>query len=121
MLDSLLRAVPLWVAGLILIAICIIAEEAARILQRTLRSKRQGAAAETSEGEAHIIGAIFALFAFMVSLTFSLAVQRFDDRRGWVAQEANAIGTTFLRADLFDEPFRSQLRATLREYARSRI
>jgi hypothetical protein len=121
MLDNVLRTVPLWVAGAILALLCIVTYEVAWILQRRLRSKRKEESTRTSEGEAHIIGAIFALFAFMVSLTFSIAVQRFDDRRGWVAQEANAISTAYLRADLFDEPSRTRLQVTLRNYARSRI
>lgn len=47
---------------------------------------------------------IFALLGF----TFAMAVARYDARREMVLQEANTIGTTYLRADLLprDHPSR---------------
>ena len=50
-----------------------------------------------------------------------MALDRYDDRRSWVAEEATAISTAYLRADLFDEPFRTNLRNSLRGYAHARI
>ena len=76
---------------------------------------------EKSDAQSHIIGSVFGLLAFLIGLTFSIALDRFDARRGWAAEEANAIGTAYLRAELFDEPNRSQLRSTLQEYTRVRI
>ena len=45
-------------------------------------------------------GAIFALFGLLVAFTFSGAAVRFDSRRALIADEANAIGTAYLRVDL---------------------
>jgi hypothetical protein len=42
---------------------------------------------------------LFTLAAFVLRLSFSQASARFDARRGFVMKEANAIGTTFLRAN----------------------
>lgn len=42
---------------------------------------------------------ILTLVAFVLGLSFSQASARFDARRGLVVKEANAIGTTWLRAD----------------------
>ena len=48
---------------------------------------------------AGIEGAILGLLALLLGFTFALAVQRYETRRTLVVEEANAIGTTFLRAD----------------------
>jgi hypothetical protein len=50
-----------------------------------------------------------------------MAATRFDTRRSAVLQEANAIGTTYLRADLLPEPQRDEVRSLLREYAALRV
>ena len=61
------------------------------------------------------------LLAFMLAFTFGLAASRFDVRRGLVIDEANAIGTTYLRAGLLPEPHRSDVRSLLREYVDVRL
>ena len=70
--------------------------------------------------EGYIVGALFALLAFMISATFSIAVDRFENKRAWVAREASSISMSYWRAGFLDEPGRSQLRSILRRYARSR-
>jgi len=47
-----------------------------------------------------MIAAILGLLAFRLAFTFGVAASRFDTRRELVLDEANAIGTTFLRAAL---------------------
>ena len=49
-------------------------------------------------------GAILGLLALMIGFTFSMSLIRFDARRDAVLQEANAIGTTALRARLLPAP-----------------
>ena len=50
-----------------------------------------------------------------------MASDRFDARRGIVLDEANSIGTTYLRAGYLPEPASSQIRELLREYVPLRI
>jgi hypothetical protein len=50
-----------------------------------------------------------------------MAATRYDTRRSVVLQESNAIGTTYLRADLLPEPQRTETRNVLREYAALRV
>ena len=116
--DNLLFVMPLWLAGIILIAACIAAREAGTWLHRRFENAGEEA---SSDASSHIIGAIFGLLAFVIAFCFAIALDRFDNRRGLVAEEANAIQTTYLRASLFDEPVRSRMQATLRTYAASRI
>jgi len=69
----------------------------------------------------HLLSAMLGLLALLLGFTFSLALHRFDARRELVVQEANAIGTAWLRAELLEEPVRSQLLPLLRHYADARI
>src|SRR5262249_52033807 len=68
-----------------------------------------------------MVGSILGLLAFLLAFTFGLAASRFDTRRQTVLEEANAIGTTYLRARLLPEPQRSTLENLLREYVDVRI
>jgi hypothetical protein len=45
-----------------------------------------------------LVGSLLAMLAFLLAVTMSMASSRFDTRRDLVLQEADAIGTTFLRA-----------------------
>jgi len=65
--------------------------------------------------------AILGLLALMLAFTFSMALTRFEARRDAVMNEANAIGTTALRARLLPEPQRSATLKLLREYVQIRL
>ncbi|MFL5238286.1 MAG: hypothetical protein ACJ8EL_11910 [Rhizomicrobium sp.] len=61
------------------------------------------------------------LLALIIGFTFAMALSRFEARRDAVVQEANAIGTTALRARLLPEPHRAESLKLLREYVKVRI
>jgi hypothetical protein len=65
--------------------------------------------------------AMLGLLALMIAFTFSMALSRFEARRDAVLNEANAIGTTALRARLLPEPHRSETLKLLREYVQIRL
>ena len=48
--------------------------------------------------------------AFLLAITMGMAGDRFDTRRGLVQHEANAIGTTYLRAGYSTSPASDQVR-----------
>jgi len=79
---------------------------------------REGAG---GQGTAALDGAIFALFGLLIAFTFSGAASRFDARRDLIVQEANAIGTAWLRVDLLPAADQPALRDALRHYADSRL
>jgi hypothetical protein len=66
-------------------------------------------------------GAILGLLALMVSFTFAMSLSRFEARRDAVLNEANAIGTTALRARLLPAPHNGQALQLLRDYVRVRL
>jgi hypothetical protein len=67
--------------------------------------------------EASILG----LLALMISFTFAMALSRFDTRRDALLDEANAIGTTALRARLLPQPEKGESLKLLRDYVDVRL
>lgn len=65
--------------------------------------------------------AVFALLGLMIAFSFSGALTRFDQRRAQAVDEANAVGTAWLRISLLPEPAQPLLRETFRSYVDSRI
>jgi len=65
--------------------------------------------------------AVFALLGLLIAFTFSGALQRFDMRRAQAVDEANAIGTAYLRIDLLPGSAQPALRESLRNYIDARI
>jgi uncharacterized membrane protein len=63
-----------------------------------------------------LLGAILLLLSLMLGFSLSTVEERFAARKTLVIEEANAIGTTFLRADMLPEPHGPRARALLREY-----
>lgn len=61
------------------------------------------------------------LLALLLGFTFSLAVDRYETRRTLVLQEANAISTSYLYAQLLEEPHRSRLSGILLAYTENRV
>ena len=66
-------------------------------------------------------GAVLGLLALMIAFTFAMALSRFEGRRDAVLNEANAIGTTALRARLLPEPHNTETLKLLREYVQIRL
>lgn len=72
-------------------------------------------------GGGAIEGAVFAIFGLLVAFTFSGAASRFDDRRSLVTQEANNIGTAWLRLDLLPASHQPVIRDDMRRYLDERL
>jgi len=82
----------------------------------------QGRTPEEVEGPTGmLVGSLLALMAFMLAITMGMASDRFDARRSVVLAEANAVGTTYLRAGYLPEPAATDSRELIREYVPLRI
>ena len=66
-------------------------------------------------------GAVFALIGLLLAFTISGALQRFDERRQLVVQEANAASTAHDRLALFEGDLARDLQAKLKDYVQARI
>ncbi len=64
---------------------------------------------------------LLALAALLIGFTFSMAQSRYDARKQIVRDEANAIGTTYLRTRLLDDAHSDELRTLIRGYAEARL
>ncbi len=65
--------------------------------------------------------AIYGLLGLLVAFTFAGASSRFEARRVLVVQEANAIGTAYLRLDLLPAAAQPALREKFRLYTETRL
>ena len=72
-------------------------------------------------GTGAIEAAIFALLGLLIAFTFSGAASRFDNRRVLIGEEANAIGTAWLRVDLLPSAAQGPVRDAFRRYLDSRL
>src|SRR6476660_4413535 len=66
-------------------------------------------------------GALLGVVGLLLAFGLSLAVNRYEDRRANVVFEANAIGTTYLRAQTLQEPVRTRSLALLVRYTRTAL
>jgi hypothetical protein len=74
-----------------------------------------------SEPYGVVQGAMLGVVGLILAFGLSLALSRYEDRRATIVQEANAIGTTYLRAQTLQEPVRTESLDLLRSYTESAI
>src|SRR5215510_7457591 len=116
--HGLLDALPLWLLFIGTLAVALLSFEGGFWVGKR-RSRR-------SEQEREVVGGglvegMLGLAAFMLAFTFGAAATHFDARRQAILDEANAIRTAYLRADLLQEPQRAEIRNILREYVDVRL
>jgi hypothetical protein len=68
-----------------------------------------------------VVTATLTLLSLILGFTFSMAVGRYDQRKLYEEEEANAIGTEYVRADLLPSSDAENVRRLLREYLDQRI
>jgi len=76
---------------------------------------------ETSEDLGVIQTATLTLLALIIGFTFSMAIDRHDNRETLEEGEANAIGTEYLRADLLPGNTSARTKDLLNQYLEQRI
>jgi hypothetical protein len=65
-------------------------------------------------------GAVFALLGLLIAFTFSGAASRFEARRALLTEEANAIGTAYLRVDNLPADSQLEIRQLFKQYIQLR-
>jgi hypothetical protein len=65
--------------------------------------------------------ATLTLLALIIGFSFQMAISRYDQRKNYEREEANAIGTEFLRADLLSAEDAGKARALLIKYVQQRV
>jgi hypothetical protein len=74
-----------------------------------------------TEGSGAVESSVFAILGLILAFTFTGTLSRYEHRVKLVLQEANAIGTAYLRLDLLPKETQDKLRPLYREYVQSRI
>jgi hypothetical protein len=103
--------------GLVLFAVIATATVSGLLAGRYLRRHKETLREPVGVLQAALLGLVGLILAFGLTL----AVGRYEQRRAAVVDEANAIGTTYLRAQLLAEPVRRQTLALLRPYTDTSI
>jgi hypothetical protein len=106
-----------------IVSILIISVEAAAILLSIEAGHRLGLRRNRNiEGTSSTLAAsVFGLMALLVAFTFYGAASRFDIRRNLIVEEADYIGTAYLRLDLLPLEAQHELREDFRKYLTSRV
>jgi hypothetical protein len=116
--TGLLDPFPLWTILPITVGLALLSVE---LGYRFAHNRQLRAQDEKESPVGGMVGATLGLLAFMLAFTFGLAGSRFEDRRQIVLSEANAIGTTYLRAAMLPEPMRTEAQNLLRDYVDVRL
>jgi hypothetical protein len=115
---GLLDRIPLWVVFAASVAMVLLSYEAGFRAGRW-RSRRPSHEQEVVVRS--MVGSMLALVTFILAFTFWIAATHFDAARQAKLNEANAIRTAYLRADMLPEPHRAEIRDLLREYVDVRL
>jgi hypothetical protein len=115
--TTVLDVLPLWGLFLLIVLLVLTAIEGGYRLGDYGRGRPDR---EKDAPVGAMVGAMLGLLAFMLAFTFGMAASRFDTRKQLVLDEANAIGTTYLRAAMLPERG-DEIRALLRSYVDTRL
>ena len=104
-------------AGILMLGMVILIEVGRRIAIR--RENRVGEGAHKGLGV--LEGSVFGLLGLLIGFTFSGAATRFYERRQLITEEANDIGTAYLRINLLPDQAQPAVRQKFRQYLDSRL
>jgi len=104
-------------AGGLFLGMLLLLETGRRIAIRRLAQDPEGA----REGLSVVEGAVFSLLGLLIAFTFSGAATRFEGRRHLIVEEANDIGTAYLRIHVLPASAQPVLRELFRQYLDSRL
>lgn len=118
MVTELLDKLPIWGIFLASLAITFVAIEFGNRLGKRKRERLKN---EEKPHLGTVVAASLTLLVFMLAIVFSAVESRFNERKHIALDEANAIGTAYLRADLLPKADRADIQQLLYEYVTLRI
>jgi hypothetical protein len=84
--------------------------------------RREGSLKEDErEDYSTVVGATLTLLGLIIGFSFSMAIGRYDQRKNYEEEEANAIGTEYVRADLLPAETTAKVHALLKKYIDLRL
>jgi hypothetical protein len=118
--DEFFSGHPILMIGALVFAGMILAAGVG-ILARNRHDRRPDPEAKSDENAAFVASAVLGLLALLMGFSFSLAIDRFETRRVLILEEANAIGTAYLRTQLLEQPHRARIGQLLIDYTGNRL
>ena len=109
---------PLWAVFLATLALVLAAAE---IGYRVGGARQKASTKEKEAPVGGMVAASLGLLAFLLAFTFGFAANLFQAKREAMLEEANAIGTAYLRAEFLPDEARREVRELLREYVDIRL
>lgn len=116
--HQVLDAIPIFGLFLLFVATALVVGEIGYRIGRWWQARDPE---ETQGPTPMIVGSLLALMAFLLAVTTGMASDRYGARKALVLDEANAIGTAWLRAGYLPDPHSGAVRNLLREYLPLRI
>ncbi len=113
-----LDMLPMWSIYILSVMILFLSVEAGLRVGKLVQRRRPD---KDEAGVGTVVGASLALLGFLLAFVTSIAIGNFNQRRQLVISEANAIGTTYLRAGYLADPYGAETRELLREYVDLRL
>ncbi|RYD31350.1 MAG: hypothetical protein EOP87_14880, partial [Verrucomicrobiaceae bacterium] len=110
--------IPIWILLPLTILLVMLSLEIGYHLGHRSRRKSED---EKESPVGAIAGSVLGLVAFMMEFTFGIVANRYDARKALVRDEANSIGTTYLRTDFLQQPDREEAKALLKDYVQGRL
>ena len=86
-----------------------------------LRRRKDSVDSDTREDFNTVVGATLTLLGLIIGFSFSMAIGRYDQRKNYEEEEANAIGTEYLRADLLPAETTAKVHVLLKKYIDQRL
>jgi hypothetical protein len=122
MLDFMNTA-PQWLIGVGTLLCLALAYYTGRRLKEHTKARIAAGQIDATHSDygGYIVSAVLGLLALLLGFTFSLAIDRFEERRQLVVADANAIASAYFRAQLLSSPHRERLSRLLIEYTDSEI
>jgi ABC-type nitrate/sulfonate/bicarbonate transport system substrate-binding protein len=118
--GDFLGSIPLWGIFVLQVAVTLASVEAGQWLG-VRRAKLPEHERESEAAVSAVSGAVLALLAFVLALTFGAAASRYDLRRDALMGDVIAIQTTYMRAGLVPDPYKTLTRSLLRDYVEVRM
>jgi putative Mn2+ efflux pump MntP len=117
MFGSIFDNFPTWVVFCVSAALFLAVSEIGFRIGSHVRETR----AHIESGSTGLVtGSILGLVSFLLAFTFGIAASNYSERRGVVLDEANVIGTAYLRADLLPDTVAKEFRSLLMQYTEIR-
>jgi hypothetical protein len=110
---------PLWLVYLLTVGLFLLVAEIGFRIGTVMH--RRNPTAQKGPITGAVVGSLLGLLAFLLAFTIGIVLNQHNQRKVMVVAEANAIGTSYLRADFLNETDRDATRDLLKEYVEVRL